>query len=107
MAKNIRSEILESPYRANASSRAGLDRQTKIQLAREINHALNERKLSQAAAAELTGLTQPKISSITNYRLDGFSVERLMNVLNAVGRDIEIVVRRKPRSTPGIHVTAA
>ena len=33
-----------------------------------------------------------------NYRLEGFSVERLMHFLNALDRDIEIVIRKKPRS---------
>lgn len=54
-------------------------------------------------------INQPKISALANYRLDGFSVERLMHFLNALDRDIEIVVR--PRSRPGkgvrILVTAA
>ena len=29
-----------------------------------------------------------------NYRLSGFSVERLIHFLNALGRDVEIVIRR-------------
>jgi len=41
---------------------------------------------------------KPKISALMNYRLDGFSVERLMHFLNALDRDVEIVIRKKPRS---------
>lgn len=46
---------------------------------------------------------------INNYRLDGFSVERLMNFLTALDRDIEIIIRKKPpsRRTAKILVTAA
>ena len=44
------------------------------------------------------GINQPKISALANYRLEGFSVERLMRFLNALGRDVEIVIRSKPRS---------
>ena len=33
-----------------------------------------------------------------HYKLAGFSVERLMNLLTAVDQDVEIVIRRKPRS---------
>ncbi len=52
---------------------------------------------------------QPKISALSNYRLDGFSVERLMNFLTALDRDVEIVVRKKPasRRSGKILVTAA
>jgi helix-turn-helix protein len=33
-----------------------------------------------------------------NYKLDGFSVERLMTYLTALDRDVEIIIRRKPAS---------
>jgi predicted XRE-type DNA-binding protein len=84
------------------------EKSTKVRLAVTINHILKKANLSQAAAAALLGVSQPKISALANYRLEGFSVERLMNFLNALGRDIEIVIRR-PRSgrAAKIHVTAA
>ena len=84
------------------------EKKTKVQLAVALNQIVQERRLSQAAAARTLGVNQPKISALMNYRLDGFSVERLMNFLNALGRDVEIVIR-KPRSRKlaGIHVTAA
>jgi predicted XRE-type DNA-binding protein len=53
--------------------------------------------LSQTAAAEILQINQPNISALVNYRLSGFSVERLIHFLNALGRDVEIVIR-KPRS---------
>jgi predicted XRE-type DNA-binding protein len=51
-----------------------------------------------SAAEYALDVNQPKISALMNYRLDGFSVERLMHFLNALDRDIEIVIRKKPRS---------
>ena len=60
--------------------------------------SLQSRLLSQTAAARLLDVNQPKISALMNYRLDGFSVERLMHFLNALDRDVEIVIRKKPRS---------
>jgi len=61
-----------------------------------------------AEAADRLGINQPKVSALATYRLEGFSVERLMNFLNALGRDVEIVIRRpRSRQMPGIHVTAA
>jgi len=49
-------------------------------------------------AAVRLGLNQPKVSAPRNYKLEGFSVERLMTLLNALDRDIEIVIRKKPKS---------
>ena len=39
-----------------------------------------------------------KVSALANYRLDGFSAERLMAFLAALDQDVEIVIRYKPRS---------
>jgi hypothetical protein len=41
-------------------------------------------------------VTQPKVSALRRYKLEGFSVERLMNLLTALDQDVEIVIRRKP-----------
>jgi predicted XRE-type DNA-binding protein len=37
-------------------------------------------------------VSQPKVSALANYKLEGFSVERLMHFLLALGRDVEIRV---------------
>ena len=74
------------------------ERQTKVRLAFAINQILGRRRLSQTEAAQKLGINQPKISALANYKLDGFSVERLMHFLNALDRDVEIVIREKPRS---------
>jgi predicted XRE-type DNA-binding protein len=74
------------------------EKQTKVRLAVAIKQILQARRLSQTAAARLLEINQPKISALVNYRLEGFSVERLMHFLNALDRDIEIVIRKKPRS---------
>jgi predicted XRE-type DNA-binding protein len=84
------------------------EKQTKVRLAVTINQIIASTSLSQAMASEVLKINQPKISALANYRLDGFSVERLMNFLNALGRDVEIVIRKAPgRRAPKIHVTAA
>jgi predicted XRE-type DNA-binding protein len=74
------------------------EKQTRVRLAVAIGQIIRSRRLSQIAAAELLNINQPKISALINYRLDGFSVERLMHFLNALDRDVEIVIRKKPRS---------
>ena len=78
----------------------------KVQLAVALRQLIEEKRLSQTAAAHLLGINQPKVSALVNYRLAGFSVERLMHFLNALGCDVEIVLRKKPgsRGTAGITV---
>jgi predicted XRE-type DNA-binding protein len=85
------------------------ERQTKLRLAHAINEAIARRRLTQAAAAAKLSVNQPKVSALANYKLDGFSVERLMTFLTAMDRDVEIVIRSKPSSRgPGrISVKAA
>ena len=84
------------------------ERQTKLRLAHAINDVIARQRLTQAAAAEKLGINQPKVSALANYKLDGFSVERLMIFLTALDRDVEILIKKKPRSRAGrISVVAA
>jgi predicted XRE-type DNA-binding protein len=82
-----------------------VERQAKLRLAYALNQLVDHRGLTQAAAATLLGLSQPKVSALRNYKLAGFSVERLMNLLTALDQDIEIVIRRKTRSRKGGRIT--
>ena len=81
------------------------ERQAKLRLAYGLNQELEVRKLSQADAAKVLGLTQPKVSALRHYKLAGFSVERLMNLLTALDQDVEIVIRRKPRSRKAARIS--
>jgi predicted XRE-type DNA-binding protein len=85
------------------------ERQTKLRLAHAINDVIARRRLTQAVPAEKLGVNQPKVSASAHYKLDGFSVERLMIFLTALDQDIEIVIRNKPRSRSSgrISVVAA
>jgi predicted XRE-type DNA-binding protein len=85
------------------------ERQTKVRLAIAINDVVQRRGLSQGKAAELLGINQPKISALSKYRLEGFSMERLMRFLTSLNQDIEIIIRSRPRARrPGrLFVTAA
>lgn len=74
------------------------ERQAKLRLACAINGVIAQLRLTQAAAAEKLGVNQPKVSALANYKLEGFSVERLMTFLTALDQDVEIVIRKKPRS---------
>jgi predicted XRE-type DNA-binding protein len=71
---------------------------TKADLVIELSKAIKLKRLTQTQAAEIIGLTQPKLSELLNGRFRGYSVERLMHFLNEFGQDIKIVVQSKPRN---------
>ena len=67
----------------------------KAEIARRIIEILDDRRLTQMAAATILGVDQPKVSALKRGRLEGFSTERLFKFLNALGRDVEIVIKKK------------
>lgn len=81
------------------------ERHAKLRLAYALNQVLDQRKLTQAAAAKVLGVTQPKVSALRRYKLAGFSVERLMRLLTALDQDVEIVVKRKPRTRRAARIS--
>jgi predicted XRE-type DNA-binding protein len=70
----------------------------KAELAAKIIAEIQRRRMTQIQAAATLGVDQPKISSLKQGKLSGFSLERLMRFLLLLGRDIEITVKRKPKS---------
>lgn len=76
----------------------------KAALASRIGELLRQRHLTQAAAAELFSIDQPKVSRLQRGYLINFSVERLMHFLTLLGRDVEIVIKPVPRSRRRGHV---
>jgi len=76
----------------------------KAELARQIAVVISRRRLSQIKAARLLESTQPKVSALLNGHLSGFSMERLIRFLTALGQDVEIVVKSKPQSRPQAHL---
>ncbi|MEH2478702.1 putative XRE-type DNA-binding protein [Nitrobacteraceae bacterium AZCC 2146] len=79
--------------------------QTKLGLAYALNAVIDRARLSQPAAAARLGLNQPKVSALRNYKLEGFSVERLMTLLTTLDQDVEIVIRKKPRSRAAARIS--
>ena len=79
---------------------------TKVRLAVAINRLLAARRLTQAEAAAALSINRPKVSVLKHYKLDGYSVERLMGFLTALGSDIEIRIRPPKRSPGRIRVEA-
>ena len=79
----------------------------KAELAHKITVLIRQRGLTQAQAAKLLGVDQPKISSLIRGRLTGFSIERLMRFLLRLGQDIRISVEATPRNRSQARVLVA
>lgn len=81
------------------------ERQIKTRLALAVNELLKARKLKQREIATLLGVPQPKVSALKNYRLDQFSVERLMEFLTALNQDVEIMIRPRDDNSKAGHIS--
>ena len=69
----------------------------KAEVVRRIRELIAERRLTQAKAAELLGLDQPKVSALIRGRVEGYSIDRLFRFLNALGQGVEITIRPNGR----------
>ena len=76
----------------------------KAGLVVRIGRILREQKLTQTAAAKLMGIDQPKVSAMLAGQFRGYSVERLMRFLVALGHDVEIVVKPRKRGAAELRV---
>jgi predicted XRE-type DNA-binding protein len=76
----------------------------KAGLVVKIDGTIRERALSQAAAAKVMGIDQPKVSAMLAGQFRGYSVERLMRFLVALGHDVEIVVKPRKRGAAELRV---
>ena len=75
--------------------------QVKAALTRQIANRIKAFGLTQVEAGTRLGISQPDVSKLMNGRYTGYSVDRLIAILNAFEVDVEIVIR--PRSLDGRH----
>lgn len=68
----------------------------RAQIMSRIAEMIKDRGMSQKEVAKLLGLPQSKVSCLMNGKLSMFSLEHLFEILNALDRDVEIII--KPRS---------
>jgi len=87
------------------------EEQLKSPLARRISKAIRARGLTQQQAADVLGVDQSKVSALMRGRINGVSVERLLQHLTAFDNDVDIVVRPKAsvheRGTVQVHDSIA
>ena len=68
----------------------------RAQVMNRIATIIQDSGFTQAEAARTIGISQSRISKLVNGKLDQFSLDQLINILNKLDRDVEIVI--KPRS---------
>jgi len=67
-----------------------------------IKDTIEQRKLTQQEAARLCDTDQPTLSKVFRGRMESVTIDRLASWLNALGRDVEIIVKSSPaRTRPG------
>ncbi len=69
----------------------------KAEIVTRIDKIIRQRGLKQTDAAKLLGLSQPDVSRLLRGSFREYSLERLLRLLTALGRDVEIAIR-EPRS---------
>lgn len=69
------------------------DLSLKAELARQIYNRIKHCGLSQWQASKRLKLNQADVSRLMNGHFTGFSADRLMALLNALGVDVEITLR--------------
>ena len=67
----------------------------RAELAHEIIERLHAKKLTQAKAAELIGVTQPRVSDLMRGRLNLFSLDALVDMADRIGLRTRIIVNPK------------
>lgn len=65
----------------------------KSEVAIKIAKIIKKKRLTQKRAAEILGITQPKVSALLCGKLRSFSLERLFRFLNALGTSVIVNFR--------------
>ena len=73
----------------------------KAELVTRIDNIIRQRGLKQVEAAKLLGLSQPDVSRLLRGNFREYSVECLLRLLKALGRNVEIVIREPRSQRPG------
>jgi len=66
----------------------------RAELMVQVRRLIDGRKLTQAAAAKVLGVTQPRVSDLVRGRIELFSIDGLVNMLAHAGVKVQLVVKR-------------
>ncbi len=77
----------------------------KVQIVSELYRLTNQRKLTQARAGKLMGISQPEVSRMFKGNFREYSIERLMEFLTSFDRDIQILVKLRKKTGRAARIT--
>ncbi len=115
MAKKSNSTVQDIAFErstGNVFADLGLDQpeelKTKVVLAVRLNERIKALNLKQADIAKRLGTAQPNVSALLSYKLDNFSAEKLLEFFNALGYDVDVLIRpAQSKKRGGMHVLIA
>ncbi|TWB27780.1 helix-turn-helix domain-containing protein [Nitrospirillum bahiense] len=77
----------------------------KAEILSRISDMIEVRKLTQAQAAQILGIDQPKVSALVRGKLSGFTLDRLLRFLNNL--DVDVEIRLTPAKDKAHTIVAA
>jgi len=61
----------------------------------QLTKLIETRGVTQASAAKLLGVTQPRISDLMRGKIDRFSIDTLIEMLGRTGARVSFVINRR------------
>lgn len=68
----------------------------RAELMVRVRQLIEDRQLTQAAAAKLFRVTQPRVSDLVRGRIDLFSIDTLIDMLARAGVRVRVTMQRSP-----------
>jgi len=65
----------------------------RAELTRQIVRIIESRGFSQAQAARVLSMDQPRVSALVNGKISKFSTDRLIRALLDLGQDVQLQIR--------------
>lgn len=95
MSEDIKFQDGSDNVFADIGVREPKDSLLRAQLVKKIAEVIERKKLNQTQIARILGVDQPKVSKLVRGRISGFTSDRLLRFLTALGCDVEIEFKEK------------
>jgi len=69
----------------------------RSELMARLSRVIEEERLTQVEAAQLLGVTQPRVSALVRGKIDLFSIDTLVKMLSRVGVRVTVTARARKR----------
>ena len=69
----------------------------RSELMARLSRVIEDERLTQVEAAQLLGVTQPRVSALVRGKIDLFSIDTLVKMLSRVGVRVTVTARARKR----------